>query len=105
MAASVKAIRRVTEIVLYSPFRAFGQKPLSALIDPRRVAPQALERLARDAGSTAFTSPYWAWNEAIRLMALNGYRAGLGKGALRTAITTQEQWMLRLGALQATRAA
>jgi len=105
MAASVKAIRRVTEIVLYSPYRAFGQKPLTALIDPRRVSPQALERLASEAGGTAFTSPYWAWNEAIRLMALNGYRAGLDKSALRTSITTQEQWMLRLGALQSTRAA
>jgi hypothetical protein len=105
MAASVKAIRRVTEIVLYSPYRAFGQKPLTALIEPRRVSPSALEELGRHAGGSAFTSPYWGWNEAIRLMALNGYRAGLGQSALRAATTTQEQWMLRLGALQSTKAA
>ena len=105
MAASVKAMRRVTEIVLYSPYRAFGQRPLTSLIDPRRVSPSALEELASHAGESAFTSPYWGWNEAIRLMALNGYRAGLSKAALRAATTTQEQWMLRLGALQATKAA
>ena len=103
--ASVKAIRRVTEIVLYSPYRAFGHKPLTAIIDPRRASPQALEALGRDAGGAAFTSPYWAWNEAIRLMALNGYRSALGPAELRKAITSQEQWMLRLGALQATHAA
>lgn len=105
MAASVNAMRRVTEIVLYTPYRAFGHRPLTSLIDPNRVSPTALEELARQAGATAFTSPYWAWNEAIRLMALNGYRAGLGKAELRTALTTQERWMLRLGALQATKVA
>lgn len=103
--ASVPVIRRVTEIVLYTPYHAFGDRPLTALIDPSRVSPAALEALGRQAGAAAFTSPYWAWNEAIRLMALNGYRAGLGRAQLRDAITTQEKWMLRLGALQATQAA
>ena len=105
MEASVDSMRRVTEIVLYEPYRAFGHRPLTALIDPQRVAPSQLEALARQAGGGAFTSPYWAWNEAIRLMALNGYRAGLGKVELNQAVTTQEKWMLRLGALQSTRAA
>jgi hypothetical protein len=105
MVASLKVLRRVTEIVLYSPYNAFGQRPLTALIDPRRVSPQALMDLAQQAGGTAFTSPYWGWNEAIRLMALNGYRAGLGQSELRAATNTQEKWMLRLGALHTTQAA
>jgi hypothetical protein len=105
MAASVQAMRRVTEIALYSPYHALGHRPLTALIDPVRVSPSALEELGRQAGAAAFTSPYWAWNEAIRLMALNGYRAGLGRAELRQSITAQEQWMLRLGAMQAPKAA
>ncbi len=105
LAASLKTIRRVTEIVLYEPYRAFGHRPLTALIDPRRVSPAALEELEGQAGATAFSSPYWAWNEAIRLMALNGYRAGLGRAELRKATAAQEQWMLRLGALYSTKVA
>lgn len=105
MADSVKAMRRVTEIVLYSPYRALGDRSLTALLDPVRVSPRALEDLGRQAGAAAFTSPYWAWNEAIRLMALNGYRAGLGRAELKRSITAQEQWMLRLGAMQAPKAA
>jgi hypothetical protein len=105
MTASVAAMRQVTEIVLDTPYRAFGDRPLASLIDPARVAPAALEALGRQAGAAAFTSPYWAWNEAIRLMALNGYRAGLGQAELRQATEAQEQWMLRLGAMQVNRAA
>jgi hypothetical protein len=103
--SSVAVMRRITEIVLYTPYRAFGDLPLVALIDPSRVSPASLEALERQAGAAAFTSPYWAWNEAIRLMALNGYRAGTGAKELKQASETQERWMLRLGALQTTKAA
>lgn len=104
-AASVRTMPRIVATVLDDSYRAFGGRPITALIDPRRVSPSALERLAQDAGSAAFTSSYWGWNEAIRLMALNGYRAGLGSAELRAATLAQEQWMLRLGAMQATRVA
>lgn len=94
---SVRVLPRIVEIVLYTPYRAFGGRSLTQLIDPRRVSPTALVQLERDAGAAAFTSHYWAWNEAIRLMALNGFRAGLGPNELREAVTQQENWMLRLG--------
>jgi hypothetical protein len=96
---SVRALPRITDVVLYRPYDAFGGRPLTRLIDPARVSPSSLDRLARDAGAAAFTSPYWAWNEGIRLLALAGYRAGLGATELRDAVRQQEQWMLRLGAL------
>jgi hypothetical protein len=70
------------------------------VIDPRRVSPEALAQLERDAGEAIFTSPYWAWNEAIRLLAMNGYRAALGASELRQAVQRQEQWMLRIGNLK-----
>jgi hypothetical protein len=59
-----------------------------------------LERLEREAGAAVFGSPYWVWNEAIRLLALTGYRAAGGAEALRQATAQQERWMLRLGALR-----
>lgn len=99
--ASVQKLPQIVEIVLYTPYRAFGGRALTQLINPARVSPAALRELKRDAGETAFTSPYWAWNEAIRLMALNGYLAGSGAGELRAGVTQQEEWMLRLGALRA----
>ncbi len=96
---SIQALPAIAEIVLYRRYRAFGGRPLTRLINPARVSPESLEQLARDAGSAAFTSPYWAWNEAIRLLALAGYRAGIGATELTDALRQQEQWMLRLGAL------
>lgn len=97
---SVRVLPRIVEIVLYTPYRAFGGRALTSLIDPRRVSPAGLAQLERDAGAAAFTSHYWAWNEAIRLMALNGYRAGLGARELHDGVAQQERWMLRLGALR-----
>jgi len=94
---SVRALPRIVEILLYAPYRAFGGRALTWLINPARVSPAALAQLERDAGTTAFTSPYWAWNEAVRLLALTGFRAGLGPQQLREAVRQQERLMLRLG--------
>jgi hypothetical protein len=96
---SVRTMPRIVEIILVQTYRAFGGQPITRLIDPQRVSPAALEKLDRDAGA-ADTSPYWAWNEAVRLLALNGYRAASGPEGLRDGVARQEQWMLRLGALR-----
>ena len=92
---------RIVQVVLSQPYRAFGNRPLTSLIDPQRVSPRSLEHLSRDAGNSAFTSTYWTWNEAIRLLALTSYRAGESQERLRESIKTQEAWMLRLGAQRA----
>jgi len=68
--------------------------------DPQRVSPAALAELERAAGGAAFTSPFWIWNEAIRLLALTGYHAAQSAAALRAAAQQQERWMLKLGALR-----
>lgn len=98
--ASLRVLPRVAAVVLRRPYRAFGQQPLVAVVNPERVSPLALERLERAAGAAAFTSPYWMWNESIRLLALTGYRAAAGAPALREAAAQQERWMLKLGALR-----
>lgn len=93
----VRVLPAVARLVLTTPYRGFGGRALTGLIDARRVAPAALEQLRRDAGRAAFTSTYWTWNEAIRLLALTAYRAGAGGGELEEALAEQEAWMMRLG--------
>jgi hypothetical protein len=97
---SVAALPRVATVVLQRRYRAFGGRPITAIVDPQRVAPAALERLERKLGAAAHTSPYWLWDESIRLLALNGYRAAEGGVQLRAAAVQQERWMKRLGGLR-----
>jgi hypothetical protein len=98
---SLPLLPAIVQVLLHTPCRAFGGRPLSGLIDPRRVSPESLARLERDAGEAAFTSPYWAWNEAVRLLALTGFRAGVRAGDFGRAVAGQESWMVRLGASHA----
>jgi len=98
--ASPTVLPEVAATLLRARFRAFGNASLTALVNPARVSPRELLQLERQAGAAAYASPYWMWNESIRLLALTGYRATEGAAALRAATAQQEQWMLRLGALR-----
>jgi hypothetical protein len=98
---SVRLMPQIAHVVLSTPYRAFGNRPLTALVDPQRVSPLSLEQLSRDAGNSAFTSTFWTWNEAIRLLALTSYRAAESPARLGESIRAQEAWMLRLGAQRA----
>ena len=97
LATSQRLLPRIVEIAVHTPFRAFGGRSLAQLVDPMRVSPAALERLRREA---SLTSPYWAWNEAIRLLAMSGYRTGLGAREAREGVVEQETLMMRLGTLK-----
>ena len=97
---SVGILQQASQLILDQPYRAFGGKPLTALISPQRVSPRALVELERVAGEAAFASPYWIWNESIRLLALTGYRAAAGADAMREALQRQERFMLTIGGLQ-----
>jgi hypothetical protein len=88
---------RVASAIVQDPYRAFGGKPIGSLVNPHRVSPEALAELERRAGPAAFESPYWIWNESIRLLAMTGYRAAQGALPLREAMQQQERWMLTLG--------
>ncbi|MFL5788214.1 MAG: hypothetical protein ACJ748_09175 [Flavisolibacter sp.] len=87
----------VVKLVLKTSYRAFGNRPLSLLINPMRVSPSELEKLEYMAGPSLFTSHAWIWKECIRLLALNGYRIGLGTGDLEALYKQQEEWMMKLG--------
>ena len=53
---SVPLLPRIAELCLLTPMRAFGGRPLVALVDPLRVRPDALAQLERDAGGALTTS-------------------------------------------------
>jgi hypothetical protein len=72
---SVPLLPRLAQECLRAPMRAFGGVPLSALVDPRRVAPAELERFAARAGAALYTSSYLRRVDAMRILAwtvLNG---------------------------------
>ena len=91
------ALPDVVNVLLKSNYKAFNGQPLSQLIPPSRVSPQALERLEYVAGPALFTSHAWIWKECIRLLALNGYKIGALKGDIDALYRQQQEWMQQLG--------
>lgn len=94
---TVDALPDVVKIVLKDPYPAFGNRSLTQLIDPQKASPRDLEKLEYMAGPALFTSHAWIWRECIRLLALNGYKVGIGMGNLAALYKQQEEWMIRLG--------
>lgn len=91
------ALPDAVHLILKSSFHCFGNRPLSQIIPPNKASPQALEKLEYLAGASLYTSHAWIWNECIRLLALNGYKIGTGKGDLAALYKQQEEWMTKLG--------
>lgn len=94
---SIPRLPRIVEVCLLEPMRAFGGRPITALVDPMRVRPDALASLARDAGSSIGLSSHWLWSESLRLLALSGYRAATEPDQATEIAKEFEAWMLRLG--------
>ncbi|HQX07758.1 MAG TPA: hypothetical protein PKZ19_13285 [Zoogloea sp.] len=95
--ASVPMLPRVVEATLRQPMRAFGGRPLVALINPDRVKAETLLVMERQLGPALYTSMHWIWTEALRLLALTGFRAATMAERKAETFKQQEQWMLRLG--------
>jgi hypothetical protein len=93
----VTALPDAVNLILKTPFHCFGNRSLSQIIPPNKASPQALEKLEYIAGPALHTSHAWIWNECIRLLALNGYKIGVGKGDLTALYKQQEEWMTKLG--------
>src|SRR5262249_32172519 len=72
--ASLPLLPRVVQISLREPMRAFDGRSLAALINPERVKPQALSATEQPLGQALYTSMHWIWTEALRLLALTGFR-------------------------------
>ena len=94
---SMPRLPRIAEICLLEPMRAFGGRPFTALADPMRVRPDALDALERDAGRSLGTSSHWIWNESLRMLALSGYRLATEPDRAPQIAAEFEAWMLRLG--------
>jgi len=91
------ALPDVVKILLKTSYRAFGNKSLSQIIPPEKVSPNELEKLEYMAGPALFTSHAWIWKDCLKLLALNGYKIGTGKGDLPALYKQQEEWMVKLG--------
>jgi hypothetical protein len=93
----VEAIPAAVKLILNSGYRAFNSRSLAQMIPPDRASPQSLQKLEYIAGPALYTSHAWIWKECIRLLALNGYKIGLGEGDLPALYKQQEEWMKLLG--------
>jgi len=93
----VAALPDVVRLLLKKQYRSFNDRSLSQIIQPERVSPKELERLEYLAGPALFTSHAWIWKECLRLLAINAYKIGIGKGDLPALYKQQEEWMTKLG--------
>lgn len=66
---SAGALGDLVEVCTRRRMDAFHGRPLHEVADPRRVAPAALDRLARGAGPSLLTSGYLARKESVRILA------------------------------------
>jgi hypothetical protein len=100
--SSLPHLTDIVQLVLREPMRAFDGKPLSALINPERVRPEALFKMEQELGTALYTSMHWIWTEALRLLALSGFHSATRPDRKAETFTNPEEWLLRLGgALQA----
>ena len=91
-AISADALDTIARVILRQSYRAFGNRPLVAWVDPQTVSPHALWELEREAGPALYTSPYWA-RQGLRIVALSGYRIGVDPSRAAEVLQLQHQWM------------
>lgn len=94
---SLPLLPRIAELCLLAPMRGLGGKPITALVDPLRVRPDALARLTQEAGGSLTTSSDWVRREGLRLLALTSFRAATEPDRATEIAAQYEEWMLRLG--------
>jgi hypothetical protein len=94
--ASLPHLPRLAELCLRAPMRAFGGRPLTELVDPALVRPDALARLTQEAGGALTTSSHWVRKEGLRLLALTSYRAATEPERAAEIARQSDDWMLRL---------
>jgi hypothetical protein len=74
LARSVTRLPGIVDALLAQPAACFGERSLVDVVDPARVSPASLDRLARDHGDALLTSPMLVVDEGLRVVALTGYR-------------------------------
>jgi hypothetical protein len=94
---SLPLLPRIVELILLTPMKSFGGRALSALVNPDRVKPEALDQMERQLGAALYTSTHWVWTEALRLLALTGLKLAVHPEHAAEILTRQSDWMLALG--------
>ncbi|MEA2127483.1 MAG: hypothetical protein QOJ85_374 [Solirubrobacteraceae bacterium] len=94
---SLPLLPRIAELCLLAPLRAFRGRPITSIVDPLRVRPEALARLVSEAGGALTTSSHWLGREGLRLLALSSYRSATEPERAAEIAAEYEDWMLRLG--------
>lgn len=94
---SFPLLSKVSKLALSTPMRAFGGRSLVNLIDPQRVHPSVLLKLEYQMGSSLYTSHHCVQAEALRLLALSGYKAATLPDQAFEILQQQRDWMVRLG--------
>ena len=95
--ASLPLLPKISSLALSAPMRAFGERSLVSFVDPQRVRPSALLKMEYQMGPSLYTSPHWLQKEAVRLLALSGYKAATLPGQALEILQQQRDWMMQLG--------
>lgn len=95
--ASMAALEDIADVCTRRPMAAFRGVPLSAVLDPLRVSPAALNELARQAGPSLLTSSYLRRRESLRILAILVTRAALDPSRSTEHRTNMERWLVDLG--------
>jgi hypothetical protein len=98
---SLPELPTIVRLVIDTPLPAFAGRSLADMLNPRRVAPTALEGLEQRLGPALYSSMHWIWTESLRLTALTGLRVATEPRAAAQALRAQENCMLRLGGTEA----
>ena len=102
---SMAAMPDLVEVCTRTPLRAMGGRPVTALVDPRRASPAALEALARQAGASLLTSVYLQRRESIRILTWLATRATLEPSRASEHRRRLEGWLCRLGGVAIAKSA
>lgn len=94
---SMQAMSDIVNLCTRTPMRAFGGRPLTALVDPRRASPGALAALAHRAGDSLLTSQYLQRHEALRILTWLATRTTLDAANAPVHRRRLEDWLARLG--------
>jgi hypothetical protein len=96
-AVSMAAMADIVDTCTRAPMVAFGGRPLTGIVDPRRASPKELGLLAQRAGPSLLTSSYLARRESIRILAWLSTRAPEEPEKASEHRHTLERWVAQVG--------
>lgn len=94
---SLPLLNKIAHSCLQIPMKAFGNKPITYWVKPKKVNPEHLIQLKEQAGNSLYTSHHWVSKEAIRLLAMGGYQIATAPNQVPQLLEQQRKWMLMLG--------